>query len=95
MRQKEFRSWVEFWKLYPFDDFHRFHRPASLIAHSMGGAKLDDLQAYLMPEPKVIPPELAGYSEADLRTFAAFGVTPPPRPAPKKPPLPAWQPEGT
>lgn len=88
MTRKEFRAWIEFWKLFPFDDFHRYHRPAALIAHTNGGAKLEDLHEHLQPQPKLRPPELAGYSDADLRTFAAFGVTPPPRPAPVK------QPEG-
>lgn len=73
MTQPEFLAWKEFFRLYPFDDLHRYHRPAALIASSMSSdfnAKLE----FLFPEP---PPP--GYSEADMNIFRAFGVRPPPR----------------
>lgn len=71
MTQVEFEGWREFYRLYPFDDFHRFHRPAALVASSMGGdlkKKLD----WLQPEPSA-----GDWSDADARTMAALGVKPP------------------
>lgn len=73
MPQAEFMSWVQFYRLFPFDDFHRFHRPAALIGASMGGDVKSKLE-WLAPEPV---PE--GYSQADLNTFKAFGFKPPER----------------
>ena len=73
MPQAEFIAWVQFYKLYPFDDFHRFHRPAALVSASMSGDVKSKLE-WLAPEPV---PE--GYSQAELNSFKAFGITPPPR----------------
>lgn len=39
MSQNEFLSWQQFYAEHPFDDAHRYHRPAALVAGSM--AKLD------------------------------------------------------
>jgi hypothetical protein len=67
MTQPEFLSWMEFYRLYPFDDFHRIHRPAALVAASMSG----DLQArldWLQPDPRE-----ADMTEADVATLRAFG----------------------
>ncbi len=78
MPADEFEAWREFYTLFPFDDLHRFHRPAALVASAMVSG--DQTQAFrervkfLQPDPP--PPEvLSGrYSEADLRTMRAFGV---------------------
>lgn len=70
MTQREFASWVEFYKLFPFDDRHRHHRPAAAIAAAIGG-KYDEILEFLAPEPK---PQ--GYSRADLNTLKAFGMKP-------------------
>lgn len=70
--EPEFQGWREFYRLYPFDDMHRFHRPAALVAGSLGGGELKDRLDWLQPDPVN-----AGWDEADLRTFAAFGVKPP------------------
>lgn len=72
MTQPEYLDWMEFYRLYPFDDFHRHHRPAALIAMSLGGGEIQPRLDWLQPEPV---PE--GYSQADLNTFKAFGVKPP------------------
>ncbi|NYT25398.1 hypothetical protein H0A73_17495 [Alcaligenaceae bacterium] len=37
MTHRELESWKKFYQLRPFDDVHRYHRPAAVIAHSMGG----------------------------------------------------------
>lgn len=75
MTQPEFLSWVEYYKLFPFDDYHRFHRPAALVASSLGGGGQDAMQErlnWLQPGPPT------GYSEADLNTFKALGMPRPP-----------------
>jgi hypothetical protein len=74
MTTPEFMTWVEFYKQHPFDDFHRFHRPAALIANSAApGRPIADLHDYLEPPPR------GEYSEADMNTLRAFGVKPPKR----------------
>ena len=72
MTQAEFMAWVAFYRQHPFDDFHRIHRPAALIARSIGGGDVKAMLDWLAPEPV---PE--GYSAADVKTMAAFGVKPP------------------
>jgi len=73
MSRTEFLAWLAFYELHPFDDFHRFHRPAALIAASMGGGSIDDRLDWLQPPP----PPLVQYSDADMNTFKAFGIKPP------------------
>lgn len=70
MTQDEFLAWAAFYREQPFDDLHRFHRPAALVAASMSGdlrAKLE----FLAPEPV---PE--GLQASDLATLRAFGIQP-------------------
>lgn len=73
MTVAEFQSWQEYYAEAPFDDHHRFHRPAALVSLSMSGGTAKDKFDFL------VPPWTggAGYSQADLNTFAAFGVEPP------------------
>ena len=72
MSRDEFLAWVEFYKLYPFDDFHRYHRPAALVAAASGGGSVLERLEWLQPEPRI-----PGYSDADLNTLKAFGFKPP------------------
>jgi hypothetical protein len=71
MTQAEFEGWQEFYVRYPFDDFHRFHRPAALVSTALGGgetiqARLDWLQ----------PDRAAdGLTDADMNTMRALGYT--------------------
>lgn len=70
MSHAEFARWREFYQLYPFDDRHRYHRPAALVASAFGG----DLQArldWLQPPPQ--EPASGDLSDADLTTLRAFG----------------------
>jgi hypothetical protein len=69
MTQPEFLAWAEFYKLHPFDDLHRYHRPAALIGRSMSGADVEDLLDWLAPDPK-----LAKLSPADRATMKALGM---------------------
>jgi hypothetical protein len=70
MSYSEFNSWVQFFKRWPFDDFHRFHRPASLIAASMAGQDIEKLQDYLQPPITPAVPD-------DLQAWGAFLGVPP------------------
>jgi len=68
----EFESWKAFFRLHPFDDRSRYHRPAALIASTAGVdlmAALDWLDRKEAPEAK--------YSDVDLSMMKAFGIKPP------------------
>lgn len=72
MTQVEFERWVQFYNQHPFDDLHRFHRPAALVARSLGGGDVEKIIDWLSP-----PVEDDQYSAADIATFKALGVKPP------------------
>lgn len=76
MTRLEFQAWIRFWETCPFDDAGRYHRPAALIAHSMSGLDIPEALKWLARE---LDTEFQGYSDADINTFKAFGVTPPKR----------------
>lgn len=59
------RSW-------PFDDLHRYHRPAALIAGSLGGGDLVRLE-WLQPPPAY---DENGHTSADRDLYAAAGLKP-------------------
>lgn len=69
MTQAEALDWIEFYRLFPFDDMHRYHRPAALVARQMGGAEVSDLLEWLQPNPA-----LAKFSAADRAALKAFGI---------------------
>lgn len=73
MSEREFRKWVAFFKLFPFDDMHRYHRPAAAVCASFGGGpdRYSKAIEFLAPEPV---PE--GMTLADWNTYKAFGVRP-------------------
>jgi hypothetical protein len=71
MTQPEFLAWLEFYRLSPFDDYHRLYRPAAMVAQSMAGGEIDERLAWLEKRP------LPERSDADLNTMKAFGVKPP------------------
>jgi hypothetical protein len=72
MSEAEFRDWVAYYKDFPFDDSHRYHRPAALIAQSMAGGDIKQKMEWLQPDPA---PE--GINEADLATMRALGIRAP------------------
>ena len=78
MSLAEFARWAEFYERHPFDDLHRYHRPAALISRSMSGADIGELLEWLQPK-EIIEAADSGYSEADLNTFKALGMKPPKR----------------
>ena len=56
-----------FFELYPFDDLHRYHRPAALVTSAFGG-KYEDRLAFLAPSP--MDPSL---TDADRDVSKALG----------------------
>lgn len=66
----EFQAWIEVYRLAPFDDYHRFHRPAALVARAMGGGEMQPLLDWLQPDRAS-----EGMSDADVATMRAFGFT--------------------
>lgn len=73
MSQTEFDRWCEFYKAHPFDDRHRYHRPAALVATAFAGGGndgLDDRLSWLSTGYKE-PDELTG---ADRDLFKALGI---------------------
>jgi hypothetical protein len=71
MSQAEFHRWIQFYREQPFDDFHRYHRPAALVSVSLAGGDIKERLEWLQPEP--IPD---GLDRADVATMKAFGFTP-------------------
>lgn len=72
MSHAEFGSWVAFYEMHPFDDYHRFHRPAALVSVSLGGGSIDERLDWLQPPPP--DPADAHLSAADIATLRAFGL---------------------
>lgn len=75
MPQRELDAWIAFYQRFPFDDRHRYHRPAALVSAAgrngdMNQAVMDALD-YLQPDP--LPD---GVSQADYNTMRAFGIDP-------------------
>jgi hypothetical protein len=61
--------WIEFYKLYPFDDYHRFYRPAALVASAIGsGTDIQTRLNWLQPDKSTF-----GLNDADMNTLKAFG----------------------
>lgn len=63
----ELESWRQFYQLFPFDDLHRYHRPAALIKASNANS-FEELCQVLQPTPA---PE--GLSTADAQIMRMFG----------------------
>ena len=74
MTHKEFLSWQEYYDEAPFDDHHRFHRPAVLVSSSMAGGDAKAKMDFLVPPSN---DAVEGLSDADLKTLAALGMKPP------------------
>lgn len=70
MSQSEFEAWEQYYMMSPFDDLHRYHRPAALVARSMSSGKIGDMIEWL--ENAQPSSEL---SDADLATLKAFGLS--------------------
>lgn len=69
MTEEEFREWLEFFSMYPFDDFHRLYRPAALVSVCMSGGNeaWQDRIDFLQPDPNQ-----SGLSAVDKSLIKAF-----------------------
>lgn len=72
MPQPEFLEWMAFFRLWPFDDFHRFHRPAAMVAHAAGGGDFAARLEWLQPDVRTF--DAGGLTDADRNTLAALGI---------------------
>lgn len=80
MSQREWVSWQKFYRSHPFDDAHRYHRPAALIAGSFGGGgqkamweRLEWLRNEQKPPADMPAQVLEGqFTEADINTMRAL-----------------------
>lgn len=77
MSYSEFLRWFDFYQMNPFDDLHRYHRPAALIASSMCGEEVEKLVEWLHPD--YAKSAKSEFSEEDLQTFQALGLKNPPK----------------
>ena len=71
MSMAEFRSWGEFYERWPFDDKHRYYRPAALVAGAFGGNSESAMRArleWLQPSGRVPA------NDADAALYAAAGM---------------------
>lgn len=72
MSRKEFENWVSFYRSWPFDDYHRYQRPAALVAASarqgnLTGDSVSGMLEWLQPDPRE-----AELSEVDKSLMRAF-----------------------
>lgn len=72
MTQPEFEAWAEFYRRWPFDDRHRYYRPAVLVAGALGGGGQDATENRL----EWLQPSDDGSfgTSADRDLFRAAGV---------------------
>ncbi len=77
MSQAEYESWLEFYRSYPFDDVHRYYRPAALGAWALRGGEIKPLLDWL--QGGTAGGAVKGFSPADEATIAALGGVPPKR----------------
>lgn len=72
---RAFEKWKQFYLHFPFDDLHRYHRPAALVAATLGG-KYEEKIEFLEPKPVIEAPASTGkrgrYSTADMAVINAM-----------------------
>jgi len=67
----EFATWAAFYRRHPFDDLHRYHRPAACVAHAVAGGDITARLDWLHP-----PAQPENLDDADMQTLRAFGIRP-------------------
>ena len=75
MSQSEFNDWQSFYLDSPFDDLHRYHRPAAWVAGNMSGVKISDSLEFLLNQTKPEPKE-GEYTDIDQSVLAIFATPP-------------------
>lgn len=77
MTPDEFSDWCSYYIAQPFDDLHRYHRPAALISASMGSG---DMQEVIENRINWLQPKASQenqYSDVDMSFMKAMHVKPP------------------
>lgn len=74
MSEQEFRRWMQFYRQQPFDDIHRYYRPAVLQASAFGGGDADAMMDFLVNRTDGRQEDVP---DADLSVFEAFGAVVP------------------
>lgn len=69
MTRAEFAAWMDFYRVHPFDDHHRYHRPAAMIATAMAGGDVNERLDWLHP-----PEWQDDLEQADITTLKALGI---------------------
>lgn len=67
----EFERWRQYYLDMPFDDEHRYYKPAALVA-ALAGKTGKGVDTYL----DFLRPPRHRYNDADMSVFKAFGIKP-------------------
>ena len=73
MSAQEFMRWQQFYLQSPFDDMHRYHRPAAWVSAHMSGAKITDSLEFLINNLTKSQADAGGLSEVDLSILNLLG----------------------
>lgn len=68
--EDELESWKAYYRHWPFDDLHRYHRPAAMIGASMSGGYNEKLEMVAGTLPASAG---GGLNEVDRSVMAALG----------------------
>ena len=56
---EEMEEWHLYYEMHPFDDYHRYHRPAALVSCSLSGGEINEALKWLHPIPEsAMTPEM-------------------------------------
>jgi len=74
MSQQEFTMWTEFYKLYPFDNYHVHQRPAAMLAAVTGRVEIEKIAEWLK---KPIGGGNKEFDSTDMSIIETLGGHPP------------------
>jgi len=73
MSTRELNGWIDYFNRHPFDDLHRYHRPALADTLIRGGVAFDGVIDWMQGDTT----EKASESTADENTLRALGLSRP------------------
>lgn len=76
MVPSEFDGWIDYFDRHPFDDLHRYHRPALADTLIRGGLPFDKVLDWMKDGEPMAPREMTP-EEADAQTLRTFGLSRP------------------
>lgn len=71
MSAHEYMRWQQFYLQNPFDDLHRYHRPAAFVAANMSGADIKKSLDFLVNRQV---DDAQGLSDVDLSILNLFST---------------------